>query len=217
MGKGYKLGSALCVNAIIVVLEIVDLVISLTDQGMMSFTFYTQDSNYLAMAVSLMFCVYAVRELRGKSEVPNWIYSMRYITVSCLMVTFFVVIFVLMPMMEENAFAMLYEGSMLYQHTLCPLLSAFSLFAFEAKNALPRAALVKALIPTLTYALIAVTLNIFKIINGPYPFLIVYSQPVYMSALWCIIIMGIAGILALAVWSLYNFSWKKKQWIKKRL
>lgn len=144
MKKEYRLRGALCANALIVIFEVIALVLSLLEQGLRSFLFYTQDSNYLAMVVSLLFWVYAVKELRGKGEMLNWLHSMRYIAVSCLMVTFFV----LMPMMGENAFFMLYGGSMLYQHTICPLLALFSFFVFEMKDHLPKDDIIKALIPT---------------------------------------------------------------------
>lgn len=181
--KGHKIKGALCVNALIVVLEIIALVLSLAGQGMESFLFYTQDSNYLAMAASLLFCIYAVKELRGNGEMPAWIHSIRYIAVSCLMLTFSVVIFILMPMAGENALFMLYGNSMLYQHTLCPLLAVFSFFMLEVRTELPKAEIIKALIPTLAYALIAIILNICKVIEGPYPFLMVYAQPWYASVL----------------------------------
>ena len=213
MGKryNYRLVCALCANLLIVILEIIALILSLIEQGPASFLFYTQDSNYLAMAASLLFCVYAVKEMREKGVVPVWLYSLRYITVSCLMVTFFVVVFVLMPMMGEYALVMLYRGSMLYQHTLCPFLAVFSFFVFEMKSVLPKTDIIKALIPTFIYALITIILNICKVVNGPYPFLMVYSQPWYMSILWCIIILGIASILAFVVWGLHNFIWKRRK------
>ena len=189
---------------LVVILEVIALVLSVIEQGLGSFVFYTRDSNYLTMAVCLLFCIYAVKELRGKGARPNWLYTMRYISVSCLMLTFFVVIFVLMPSMGENALSMLYEGSMLYQHTLCPILSLFSFFVFETEGRLPKTDMIKALIPTLVYALITIMLNICRVIEGPYPFLMVYSQPWYASVLWCVIILGIAGFLAFAVWRLYS-------------
>lgn len=122
----------------------------------------------------------------------------------------FVVIFVLMPMIRENALIMLYGGSMLYQHTLCPVLAVFSFFIFEIRNPLPKADLIKALIPTLIYAVTAIILNICKIIEGPYFFLMVYAQPWYMSVIWCIVVLGIAGFLAFILWNLHNFICKKK-------
>lgn len=205
-----KLAAALCVNALIVLFEIIALILSLKDQGFENFLFYTQDSNYLAMAASLFFCIYALKKLRGKGDIPKWIYSFRYITVSCLMVTFFVVLFVLMPMMDENPFFMLYGGSMLYQHTFCPILAAFSFFAFEVTDKLPKKEILKALIPTLSYALIGIILNICKVTEGPYFFLMVYAQPWYASVIWCIVILGIAGFLASVVWVLHNFIYKRK-------
>ena len=206
----HRLIGALCLNLLIVILGVIALILSLNEQGIGSFLFYTRDSNYLAVVVSLLFCIYAVRELQGKSEIPEWIYVLRYIAVSCLMVTFFVVIFVLMPMMEDNALFMLYSGSMLYQHTLCPLLAFISYFVLEIRQALIKADIIKALIPTLTYAMITIILNVCRVIEGPYPFLMVYAQPWYVSVLWLIIILGIAGLLAFAVWGLHNFIWKRE-------
>ncbi|MBD5111045.1 MAG: hypothetical protein HDT42_00705 [Ruminococcaceae bacterium] len=205
-----KLIGVFCVNLLIIILEFIALVLSLVEQGLESFLFYTRDSNYLAMAVSLLFCIYAVKEMRGKGKLPAWIHSMRYIACSCLMVTFFVVIFVLMPMMGEDALFMLYGGSMLYQHTLCPILAVFSFYVLEMRNNLPKADVIKALIPTLIYAVITITLNICKIIEGPYFFLMVYSQPWYMSVIWCMVVLGIAGFLAFVVWKMYNFVCKKR-------
>lgn len=204
MKKDSRLIAALCANALIVIFELIALVLSLVDQGLGSFQFYTQDSNYLAMAASLCFCVYGVKQLRGTDKIPSWVRSFRYVTVSCLMVTFFVVILVLMPTMSENALYMLYGGSMLYQHTLCPILSAVSLFAFEAAERLPKREILKALIPTLAYAIAAIIFNLCRVIEGPYPFLMVYAQPWYASVLWCVVILGIAGLLASGVLALHN-------------
>lgn len=210
MEKRRKLILAFIINAAIVVLELVALALSLMEHGLGNFAFYTQDSNYLAAAASLLYCVYAVKSLRGSDEMPQWVGTLRYISVSCLMVTLFVVLLVLMPMSGENALFMLYGGSMLYQHTICPILAAVSFFALEGWEPFPKRAIVKALIPTLAYALVAVILNVLRVIEGPYPFLMVYAQPWYMSVLWCVVILGIAAILALGVRSLYNFITKSK-------
>ncbi len=121
--KEYRLISALCANILIIILEVIALILSLIEHGLENFLFYTQDSNYLAMAASAFFCVYAMKELRGKSEMLKWVHSLRYISVSCLMV---------------------------------------------------------------------------------------YSQPWYMSVIWCIVILGIAGALAFAVRSLHNLIYKRK-------
>lgn len=206
-----RLIGALCVNILIVIFEVIALILSVADQGVGNFMFYTQDSNYLAMIVSLLFCVYVVGELRGQGRCPVWIHTLRYIAVSCLMLTFFVVIFILMPAMGEHALSMLYRGSMLYQHTLCPILAVFSFFAFEIENKLPGTAIAKAMIPTLIYAVVTIILNLCRIIEGPYFFLLVYSQPWYMSVLWCVIVLGINGFLAFMVWRLHQFFYKRNK------
>ena len=204
MKRDNRLVAALCANALIVLFELIALVLSLIDQGLESFQFYTQDSNYLAMAASLCFCLYGVKHLRGEGDMPQWVRTFRYVTVSCLMVTFFVVILVLMPMMGENALSMLYGGSMLYQHTLCPILAAVSFFVFEPVERLSKGEILKALIPTLVYALVTIILNLCRVIEGPYPFLMVYAQPWYASVIWCAVILGIAGLLAAGVLALHN-------------
>ena len=95
-------------------------------------------------------------------------------------------------------------------HIICPVLAAVSFFALEGWAPFPKRDIVKALIPTLAYALVAVILNILRVIEDPYPFLMVYAQPWYMSVLWCVVILGIAAILALSVRSLHNFIVKAK-------
>lgn len=52
------------------------------------------------------------------------------------------------------------------------------------------------LIPTACYAVIMIVLNILHMVDGPYPYLRVYNQPVYMSVLWCFIILGGAYAIA---------------------
>ena len=54
---------------------------------------------------------------------------------------------------------------------------------------------------TIAYAIVFITLNILKVYEGPYPFLMVYKQPVYMSIIWFILIVGGAfGIGKLIMW-----------------
>lgn len=209
MTHKHKLVGAFFINALIVVFEIIALILSLRDQGLDSFFFYTQDSNYLAMAVSLLFCVCSAKAIRGQGELPAWLHPLRYISVSCLMLTFFVVLFVLMPAMGADGPLMLYRGSMLYQHTLCPILSVVSFFVLEPDSKLSKSDIKKALLPTLLYAGVAILLNLARVIEGPYFFLMVYAQPWYMSVLWCGIVLGIAWLLAAAVWKLHNVIYQK--------
>lgn len=74
-----RLIDALCINIFIVIFEAIALALSVINQGVGNFIFYTQDSNYLAMIVSLLFCVYAVRELQGKGRSPVWIHTAKFL------------------------------------------------------------------------------------------------------------------------------------------
>lgn len=70
MKQKHRLAGAFCANALIVILEVIALGLSIAAQGLGSFLFYTQNSNYLTMAISLLFCIYAAKELRGKGKMP---------------------------------------------------------------------------------------------------------------------------------------------------
>ena len=50
---------------------------------------------------------------------------------------------------------------------------------------------------TMIYAIIIIALNIIKIVEGPYPFLLIYNQPVVHSVIWTIVILAITYAIAL--------------------
>ena len=64
---------------------------------------------------------------------------------------------------------------------------------------LPVRAAIYAMLPTLLYGTITMLLNILRKLNGPYPFLHVYEQPVYMSIIWFIAIIGGSYLIALGI------------------
>ena len=53
------------------------------------------------------------------------------------------------------------------------------------------------MIPPVLYAAVIVTLNLTRTVRGPYPFLLVYEQPVWASLLWAGVILGTAWLIAL--------------------
>ena len=66
-------------------------------------------------------------------------------------------------------------GNMFEHHLLCPLLSLFS-FMFLEDYKLKLNNIKYPVIITTIYGFILILLNIFKVIDGPYPFLRVYNQ-----------------------------------------
>lgn len=189
---------SLILNAAIVIFEILGTRLSILTHGKSMFEYYTIDSNIFALLASAMCVVYTVRSLiHGDKVMPVWVKTLKYMATCCLTVTFVVVLFVLAPMEGEDGYKiMLLWGSMLYHHLICPILALVSLVLLETEPPLPRKAAGIALIPTLVYAAVILTLNITKSIVGPYPFLHVYEQPVYMSCIWFVLILGGGYLLA---------------------
>ena len=54
-----------------------------------------------------------------------------------------------------------------------------------------------AMVPTLLYGVVAIILNVLRVWHGPYPFLYVYEQPVWLTAVWVVVILGAAFLIAL--------------------
>lgn len=162
---------------------------------------YTVDSNILAMLSCLIYAGFLIRKFRKGTEVPAWALMAKYAGVCCLTVTFLVVVAVLAPMFGPEGYQMmLLRGDMLYHHLFCPILAVLSFFLFDRVPMAPKKAAQIALIPTILYAAVTVILNLARVIEGPYPFLKVYEQPVWMSFVWVGLIIGgayaIAWILA---------------------
>ena len=100
---------------------------------------------------------------------------------------------------------------MKYQHFLCPLLSIGSFLLVDSfQELVDKTTLRLALIPTVFYAIAAVIGNITKVIYGPYPFLHVYEQSVYMSIFWTVIIVGMAYFISFGFTKINNKLYGKK-------
>ena len=179
---------SIVLNSILVIFCIIGIFLALKE-NINIIEFYTEDSNILAGISSLLFVIYSLK----KKEIPLWLVILRYVAVCCLTVTFIVVVTILIPTSNINYFEgikhFLLNGSMLFHHFLCPVISFISFVLFEKDERLNKKKyLYLPLIPTLIYGLILITLNILSIVVGPYPFLMVYYQPWYMTIIWIIII-----------------------------
>ena len=181
-------------NLILVICEIVGITVSSMTLHRFAAEYYTEDSNLFALLVTVIYLYY----LFSNKKVPKLISILRLSALIGLSVTFLVVLFVLLPMVNFN-FGFMFGGANFFLHLACPLF-LFYLFMFKDKKVkLDKKDVFKSLIPTIIYSIIIIILNIFKVIEGPYPFLKVYKQPVYMSIFWCVAIVGGAYLLALAL------------------
>ena len=210
-----RLCAILC-NAMIVALEVIGVIISTvksidTGSGWLQFQYYTQDSNYFAMIVSILFLVVACRTGR-KAPLPRWLVLLRYIATCLLSVTFLVIVFILCPPYGWEGYRIaLLTDAQVFQHLICPVLSFLSLILFEDTPKQKGASLLS-LIPTVIYAVVAVSLNAAKVWHGPYPFFYVYEQPWWQSLLFALIIP--AGAYLAAFFLLLGMKKREKKGIK---
>lgn len=202
-----ELRYALALDAAVALLGAIGAAIafSASDPPWATLQYYTLDSNLLLLAACAVQAFFEAGILLEKRFfVPSWARLFKYVAVSLTTVTFFVVLLVLMPMRGglSALSASFFERSVLYHHLLCPVLGAVS-FVFLDRPAFPdRRVTLLALAPTLLYAVIAIALNLARVLHGPYPFLSVYEQSAWMSVFWCAAICGFAWVLAWAVWKL---------------
>ena len=202
--KDKKVGIAYILNVILFIFGVVGLVITLRSMAIEEmFTYYTQDSNIFSMCISGIYLFYR------KKDIPKWLKGIRYAATVSLMLTFIVVVLVLGPMYGPEWYPWLFfHGANIFYHVLCPIISLISFVLFEKGDVLVMKDTVIAFLPTLIYAIVMVILNISKVVHGPYPFLYVYEQPIYMSIVWGIVIPGIAWIIAIIIRLVKNRMYK---------
>lgn len=179
----------LIVNLAIVILEIIGFILVFNELGINSFEYYTEDSNLLLLISSVIFLAYALLN----KELPSWFKTLRYVAIVSTTLTLVIVLTVLSWTTDWGLYNLLFYGSMLYHHTLCPLLALVSFIAIEKYDGLNS---LSGLIFTVVYAIIVIPLNILEIVIGPYPFLMVNTQPVLETVFWTVTILLITYAIA---------------------
>lgn len=179
---------ALIINIIIIIAELFAFGKSLLVDHTIALEYYTNDSNIIALISSLLFIFFYSKDKKIIKDI-------RFIATSCLTVTLLVVIFILCPMYNFNYKLLMFTDNFFILHTLVPVLSIISYTTLEDrsnKNYL-------CLLFTLIYGTILIILNILKVVDGPYPFLKVTSQSLFVSLLWGIIIIGGSYVIGLGL------------------
>ena len=199
--------TALVLNFAIIILELIGTAISFSNGGAGNLIYYTVLSNILALVSSVLFVSLTLKGREGTALVS----ALRYCASVCLAVTFTVVVFVFVPMTIPYGTTanVLYKGPQLYHHLLCPIVSFVS-FCFFENGAVSRSFIAIGALPTLLYAVFSITLNLLRVIEGPYPFLMVYKQSWVESVIWFFVILGIGVAFAAVVRLLHNKNAKKR-------
>ena len=176
-------------NVLIIILEIIGLVISIKALGGKVFQYYTQDSNLFLLLTSI---IYLITYNKDKKVISK----LKYGATLSVLITFIIVITVLKPTMGLSYHWLLLEDANLFYHTLCPILAVITFLFFDKVEVKGFKDNMYALIFTFIYTVIFVILNILKIVEGPYAFLLVYKNPLWQTIMWFIIIEGGAFLLA---------------------
>ena len=187
--KDKKKTTILILNMVLVIFGIMGLVKTFTGLGNFAIEYYTQLSNYFGLIANILFLIFFIK---NADKLPKWISILKYSATLSMTLTFLVVLFILTPMygFKEIFVWIFFEGANIFYHTLCPILMFTSFTFFEEHNIKGLKDNLRAIYFTIAYAIVFITLNILKLFNGPYPFLQVYNQPIYMSIIWFILIVG---------------------------
>ncbi len=187
---------SLALNLLIIFLEMIGFVFAFSNHGWSALIYYTELSNILLFVAAMFYVCYTVWDLQGqKIKMPRYVPLLKYVATLSVAITFIVVITVLSWATKYSLWTLLTQQSMLFHHTLCPILAILSFLFFEKYRFKKSDALI-AMSFTLLYAVVAIFFNLIGELVGPYPFLMVYAQPWWASLLWCIVILGGAYALA---------------------
>ena len=175
----------LVLNILLIILEVIGFIVTFKTTKSLQIQYFTEDSNLLMLGASLIVTYF----LLAKKEIPKWLSILYHTAVLGLTITFLVVIFILAPMYKFNYSYLLFNNVMLYFHTLCPVLAIVT-YLFFSKTSIEKKDLPYTMIFALLYTIIILMCNVCRVIEGPYPFLMVYKQPIIVSILWVIVIDG---------------------------
>ncbi len=215
-----KLRTALFVHVIMVLLEMIATNYAyVSNDGFAMFRYYTDISNFLGLVVSGIFVLtmlpalskgrtsgfvstYMMQHYKGSTGLPGWLVMLRYMATCCLILTFMVVLLVLGPS-EGYAHELLWDVHPI-NHVMAPLISLLSLVFLENSEPLPKSAPLMGILPTIIYAVVMILLNAVVLVEGPYFFLRVHEQSIFVTLFWIVVMLGGNYVLSWLIMKAYN-------------
>lgn len=175
MTKNNKL--ALGFNFLLIVLAGLGLYFSIVDKN--AFLYYSDNAGMFALSSSIIYVIVVLT----KKE-PNFLsLALRYVSTTCLVLTL-VGTFYVATTTGENYLDSFIKGSHLFNNLLCPIVSFVSFTMFEGDRRLNKKKTIwYALIPTVIYGIIMLVCNVTNTFTGPYPFMMINDNPVYVTVI----------------------------------
>ncbi len=178
------------INLILVILEVIALIHDIYVFGAGLFVWYTIDSNVLQLLVSASVLLI----LQRGETISKKLTAVHFVSAVGLTVTFLIAAFVLAP---QGGIAYYFLDNVApINHLIAPALSVASLLFLEKSELPGRAVVFLPASATMLYGLICLVLNAMRLIDGPYFFLQVYSQPASVIVMWFAIIAALCVGLA---------------------
>lgn len=175
MTKNNKL--ALGSNILLIVLAGLGLFFSIVDKN--AFLYYSDNAGMFAISSSIIYVIVVLT----KKE-PNFLsLALRYVSTTCLVLTL-VGTFYVATTTGENYLDSFIKGSHLFNNLLCPIVSFVSFTMFEGDRRLNKKKTIwYALIPTVIYGIIMLVCNVSNTFTGPYSFMMINDNPVYVTVI----------------------------------
>ena len=175
MTKNNKL--ALGSNILLIVLASLGLYFSIVDKN--AFLYYSDNAGMFVLSASILYVIIVL----AKKE-PNFLcLALRYVSTACLVLTL-VGTFYVATTTGENYLDSFIKGSHLFNNLLCPIVSFVSFTLFEGDRRLNKKKTIwYALIPTVIYGVIMLVCNLTNTFTGPYPFMMINDNPVYVTVI----------------------------------
>lgn len=179
MTKNNKL--ALGSNILLIVLASLGLYFSIVDKN--AFLYYSDNADMFALSSSIIYVIIVL----AKKE-PNFLcLALRYVSTACLVLTL-VGTFYVATTTGENYLDSFIKGSHLFNNLLCPIVSFVSFTLFEGDRRLNKKKTIwYALIPTVIYGIIMLVCNVTNTFTGPYSFMMINDNPVYVTVIVVIV------------------------------
>ena len=189
-----RLLSALVLNILVIVIEAYSFFVTLFMKKNFSldyFKYYTHISSTFALVASVLISVELTREITSPLKRTRVLFRrIRYISVCMQSLTMLVVLCIILPTDLISGTFSLYRYANVGEYFVCPVLSLVSMIVFGDYRGVTKKNALIALVPSVVYASVMTMLNILRIVDGPYDFIRVYNQPVYMSIFWAVVIIG---------------------------
>lgn len=167
---------AIIINILIILLEIIGLFISIINNKKLLIEYFTIDSNILSLIASILFLIDSFRYKRKINELTK---IAKYTSCVSLVLTFIIVLLILFPSSGFDT-NILFNGAMPIFHIICPILVFFSFTKYE-RYRFDDNDKYQTLFFSLIYGTIMVLLNLIGILEGPYQFFLVRSNPIFVS------------------------------------